>query len=1257
MRVLALLLCCYCAAGVAPAADPEWFHKPMFFAMFDSYGKTVEATGIPFTGQAWAALTTAPGAEVATIREETLWHARSGPFFRLCIMSSYTEPPEPAALADSRMLTIDGELAQTYWTGASLPLSLYTLSSPGYQEYLRSSARRAVDAGADGLQVDDSISQVLFMFRGGSGRHVGTFDHWTMAAFSDYLSRKYTSLEFQSRYGIALASFNFADYVRTSGLQDTWNTRPLSGLSLEYFMFRRQETLDFLRDLIQTTKQYAHERYGRDFLFTSNAADNPIGYAVRDVMDMATTEMVYIRGMDHPFMALDIKASLGWKYPVAVLSEAMPSHMGASNPLRKATVNLERVIIADIQAAGGMPGATLQMNQGLQESTKVDLNVIRRYANFILGHPQLMSQTVSQARIGLLQGAAATLANTMATPGQPNAASGKAAYLGMARLLLDSGLTYNSVFLPDTTYSTLPLVTAADLARYSVVIAPFTFSLDDTQLASLLAFARQGGTLVLIGDFGTNYPDGSTAKHNELLPLMAKAGVTSYGSGRVVYTPTMYGVDYQNLTDNAARRQTRAAFQTFFTPYAKPDVQISGVTAKLNEPGIGPFFYREPGGNALVHLVNYDYNDATDSFYVKNNVTVATVVGTQAVDEVILRSPDIIGTQSLPFTRSGDTITVTVPQVEAWVVLTFQTNAKPPVIASTSPASSLDARSNATIPLSVQASDPDGNALTYTWAVNGVKIADSFGPNYNLQLPASSNSPYIVTVTVSDGSRTTQFTWTVKPHAYRLPRVLFDEAHNEALSIDLTRAAQLNPTNPAVRSLATLAQLLQADYSVSRSTGPITREALSAADVLLLAAPGTAFSATEMKLIADFVESGGALMYLGSVLANAAVIRPILDPYGIRFDGIWIRSSNLVGSCGSCFFLNRFAQHPAIPPHAAYQANIAGSLILSGSATPLAWTGATEWRSPSGQSTQQPGETSGPFVMIAAARSGRGRVIAMGDLGVQDDQMLWGVYDGNTELVRTALAWLAGPITTQPALTTANAPAITSVLNAASSTPDLSSGTWGTIFGRNLANTPAAGKAWEDGDFIGNYLPTQLAATGLSVFIDGRPTAVSYVSPTQVNFQVPDFTGTGPVAVQVDGPNGRADGTAALQPASPALFTYAAGGTTFAIAVGTDGRLIGSVPGTRSAVPGETLQLYATGFGETNPHQPAGRLIDPAPLTGAVSATVCGQSARVTYAGLVGAGLNQINLVLPSTATGSCAVQLTLGSQQTAAGLVLPIGF
>ena len=236
------------------------------------------------------------------------------------------------------------------------------------------------------------------------------------------------------------------------------------------------------------------------------------------------------------------------------------------------------------------------------------------------------------------------------------------------------------------------------------------------------------------------------------------------------------------------------------------------------------------------------------------------------------------------------------------------------------------------------------------------------------------------------------------------------------------------------------------------------------------------------------------------------------------------------------------------------------------------------------------------------------------------------------------------------------APTITGVSNSASGAPAIESGSWVSIYGTGLAATT---RPWQASDFSGNNLPTTL--DGVSVLIDGKKAAISYVSPGQLNVQAPTDTATGAVPVQVTNSFGTATGTATLQNYSPAFFTFQ---TRYAAAVhNSDGVYVapagsfGSAVTSRPAQPGETLQIYATGFGPTTPAVPAGQLVgSAAPLSNLtqLKVTIGGVAATVQFAGIVAAGEYQINVMVPQVPNGDQPILATIAGASSQTGVVNP---
>lgn len=207
----------------------------------------------------------------------------------------------------------------------------------------------------------------------------------------------------------------------------------------------------------------------------------------------------------------------------------------------------------------------------------------------------------------------------------------------------------------------------------------------------------------------------------------------------------------------------------------------------------------------------------------------------------------------------------------------------------------------------------------------------------------------------------------------------------------------------------------------------------------------------------------------------------------------------------------------------------------------------------------------------------------------------------------------------------------------------IQSGSWISIYGTNLAN---ATSLW-NGDF-----PTSLG--GVTVSIDGKNGYLWLVSPGQINLQVPDDTTTSKcIPVVVNTPNGSITTSVDIEGGAPSFSLLgdnkhiaaviptpngggAYGGGTYDIA----GPVGAFTYPTRPVKRGETVELFGVGFGPTSPQVQAGKA-----FSGAAKATVptnivfvdangtpLAAQPNVSFSGLVGAGLFQINVTIPQNA-------------------------
>ena len=218
-------------------------------------------------------------------------------------------------------------------------------------------------------------------------------------------------------------------------------------------------------------------------------------------------------------------------------------------------------------------------------------------------------------------------------------------------------------------------------------------------------------------------------------------------------------------------------------------------------------------------------------------------------------------------------------------------------------------------------------------------------------------------------------------------------------------------------------------------------------------------------------------------------------------------------------------------------------------------------------------------------------------------------------------------------------------------------GEWATIYGTNLAGGTAT--------WAGNF-PESLGGT--SVTIGGKSAYLSFVSPGQIDLQVPNITATGAVPVVVTTGNGSATANATLSSFSPSFFLLdskhvagiilrangsgAYGGGSYDV-IGPTGTSLGYP--TVAAKAGDIVELFGTGFGPTNPAVAAGQTFSAAaPTTSPVTLRINSMNVTPAFAGLSGAGLYQINLTVPpGLGTGDVPLQATVGGVTTPSGVVI----
>ncbi len=302
----------------------------------------------------------------------------------------------------------------------------------------------------------------------------------------------------------------------------------------------------------------------------------------------------------------------------------------------------------------------------------------------------------------------------------------------------------------------------------------------------------------------------------------------------------------------------------------------------------------------------------------------------------------------------------------------------------------------------------------------------------------------------------------------------------------------------------------------------------------------------------------------------------------------------------------------------------AGAILSSGSTALTATVTSSNGGTPTGTVSFSNGSVSlGSATLAGAGGSASASLTVSGaQLAVGADSIT-AQYSGDASYSAATAS-----ITVNVSASASGAPTITSLTNGASFRQGFAPGMVLTIFGSGLA--PAT--------YSATTLPLPAQLAGVSASINGVDAPLYYVSPSQLNLQIPFETPLNtPVSLQVTNNGQTTAQSLTVQAVAPGIFTDASGAL---------------VP-VKSASAGQIISLYVTGLGAVTPSiatgaaPPLGTSVAnlPAPVQSA-TVTVGRASAPIQFVGIPPelVGVVQINFAVPSgLASGAQTVVVSIG--------------
>ena len=430
-------------------------------------------------------------------------------------------------------------------------------NNPVWREYLKAVIRIQIDAGVDGIQLDEAELPM------GSFQYGGCFCKDCMKGFRQYLLELDTSLldasERRVLADVDLASFHYGDWLQQLGF-DFKNGRestPLFGL---YYRYQCAAIRRHFNELATYAREYGRTQ-GREVLVSGNFFNvDPQYLALADDVDIVITEMRnttyrqpewfrYVAAFAGDKDVLVVENPYGGVVPELVDK----LHQGRGHDLLRLSLFEGAAFGANMTAPyGAWMGATIQ------DSFYAPHEVVTEVQSFLADHDDLFSKQTwnSVAVVFSVESTRALISRQDQSDNIRNARdeSIEVPYRVVTRALAWSAVPFDVVIFADG-------VTADDrvhedhLHRYRTLILPSCTYLTPGQAQALRGYLDKGGCCVVVGGLGDNLPRDmrdTLSRHEYMRQGVMDSVPSLLPLGRQVLVDADCGVNIQRLEDGAA---------------------------------------------------------------------------------------------------------------------------------------------------------------------------------------------------------------------------------------------------------------------------------------------------------------------------------------------------------------------------------------------------------------------------------------------------------------------------------------------------------------------------------------------------------------------------------------------------------------------------------------------------------------------------------------------------------------------------------
>jgi len=508
----------------------------------------------------------------------------------------------------------------------------YTMdrNNPVWREYLKAIIRIQIDAGVDGVQLDEAELPLTTLQYG------GCFCKDCMKGFRAYLQSLPPEDLAAELAGTDLADFHYGTWLLERGYDFKAN-REDTTLFWHYLAFQRRQITRYFAELANYAREYAASK-GRTVVVSGNFF-NLLDqyYALEPKVDLIITEMRntryrqptwyrYVAGFAGPKPVIVVENPYG-----GIVPELVAKMKGGKG------YDLFRMSLYEAAALGAnmsVPyGAWLGSIE--QDSFWAPHNLCVEIQSFLAGNEHLYSRTTHHefgivysiesnfqrgARRDQFANTRVNLSGNVAIP-----------FWEVCDALSNVAHPYDVVFFPDGELRSDTL-TVDDLRRYRTLILPDCHVLTAAQARLLTGYLDQGGRIVSWGDLGTNLPAADQKRIGE------HAGTRHVGSDE----------------------QFSLAWLT-----EGPQVRVEG------SPDLAMCIQRVAGG-AAIHLIRYDFDEERDATPILPELTLAVRLPMRC-DRLSIHAPN--GDMRGELTTAGDLHRLVLRNVPLYSVVLLESPA------------------------------------------------------------------------------------------------------------------------------------------------------------------------------------------------------------------------------------------------------------------------------------------------------------------------------------------------------------------------------------------------------------------------------------------------------------------------------------------------------------------------------------------------------------------------------------------------------